>query len=84
MNTPETTQDIPVTQKLTSYQNKLRLNRKYYKEKYDSNKDGFRDREIERNSTRVLNKYHNDPQYKERVKQQALARYYRLKAEKEQ
>ena len=29
-------------------------------------------------------KYHNDPDYKEKKKQQALARYYRLKEQKQQ
>ena len=28
---------------------------------------------------RVKNLYHNNPEYKEKVKQQALARYYQLK-----
>jgi hypothetical protein len=79
-----TTQETPVAPKLTPYQNKLRLNRKYYKAKYDSNKDGFRDAEIERNSQRVKAKYASDPEYRERVKQQALDRYYRLKAQSSQ
>lgn len=77
MNTPETTQ---THQKLTSYQNKLRLNRKYYHRKYE-NDPQFRQAEIDRNSERVLKKYHEDPEYRERVKQQALDRYYRLKAQ---
>jgi hypothetical protein len=77
MNTPETTQ---TPQKLTSYQNKLRLNRKYYHRKYENDPE-FRQAEIDRNSERVLKKYHEDPEYRERVKQQALARYYRLKAQ---
>jgi hypothetical protein len=73
-------QETPVTQKLTSYQNKLRLNRKYYHRKYENDPE-FRQKEIERNSERVLYKYNNDPEYRERVKQQALARYYRLKVQ---
>ena len=77
MNTPETTQ---TPQKLTSYQNKLRLNRKYYHRKYE-NDPQFCQPEIDRNSERILKKYHNDPEYRERVKQQALDRYYRLKAQ---
>ena len=28
---------------------------------------------------RVKNLYHNNPEYREKVKQQALARYYRIK-----
>jgi hypothetical protein len=82
MNTIET--QTPVATKLTPYQNKLRLNRKYYHQKYESNKDGFRDREIQRNGERVKAKYANDPDYKARVIQQAKDRYWRLKAEKEQ
>ena len=31
------------------------------------------------NKNIIQNIYHNDPEYKEKVKQQALARYYRLK-----
>jgi hypothetical protein len=80
MNTQSTDQTTPVSQKLTSYQNKLRLNRKYYHRKYE-NDPQFRQAEIDRNSERVLKKYHEDPEYRERVKQQALARYYRLKAQ---
>jgi hypothetical protein len=49
-----------------------------------SNKDGFRDKEIQRNGERVKNKYANDPAYRDRVIQQAKDRYWKLKAEKEQ
>jgi len=75
MNTQENTQT-----KLTPYQNKLRLNRKYYQQKYDGNINGFRDKEIERNSARVKKAYHENPDVRERMKRQALDRYYRLKA----
>jgi hypothetical protein len=73
-----------VTPKLTSYQNKLRLNRKYYSHKYKNNVNGFRDKEIKRNSERIKSKYANDPSYREQVKQRSLDRYYRLKAQKSQ
>lgn len=69
--------------KLTGYANKLRLNRKYYHQKYE-NDPNFREKEIQRNKERVLEKYANDPEYRERVKQQALDRYYRIKAQKAQ
>lgn len=32
-----------------------------------------------KDNERVKNLYHNNPDYKEKVKQQALARYYKLK-----
>ena len=32
-----------------------------------------------KDNERVKNLYHNNPEYKEKVKQQALARFYRLK-----
>jgi hypothetical protein len=35
-----------------------------------------------RDNERVKNLYHSNPDYKEKVKQQALARYYRLKEAK--
>lgn len=39
-------------------------------------KERIKDRE------RIKNIYHTNPEYKEKVKQQALARYYRLKEAK--
>ena len=35
-----------------------------------------------RDKERVKNLYHSNPEYKEKVKQQALARYYKLKEAK--
>ena len=81
MNTPETT--TQVTPKLTSYQNKLRLNKIYYHKRYDNDAE-FRQKEIDRNSERVKKAYKEDPEVRERMKKQALDRYYRLKALKEQ
>lgn len=68
---------------LTSREKKNICNRRYYMKKYTTDPE-FRQKELDRNSTRVLHKYATDPEYKERVKKTALDRYYRLKAEKEQ
>jgi hypothetical protein len=67
------------TTRLTQYQNKLQLNRKYYQQRYHDNINGFRDKEIERNKTRVLKAYHENPEVRERMKKQALDRYYKMK-----
>ena len=74
------TQEAP---KLTSYQNKLRLNRKYYHQKYNNDPE-FKAKEIQRNCERVRKAYHKNPEIKEKMKQRASDRYYRLKAQKEQ
>jgi hypothetical protein len=71
------------TTRLTPYQNRLKLNRKYYQAKYDGNINGFRDREIQRNKERVKKAYHENPEVRQRMRDNALARYYRLKSEKE-
>jgi hypothetical protein len=39
----------------------------------------WREAEKVRNNDREKAKYNNDPEYKEKVKKNALARYYRLK-----
>jgi hypothetical protein len=65
------------TQKQT-YETQKMLKREYYNNRYD-NEAGFKEKEIERNKILVKNRYHNNPEVKERMKQQALARYYRLK-----
>lgn len=70
-------------QPLTAREKKNICNRRYYKKRYTTDPE-FRQKELDRNSTRVLHKYASDPEYKERVKKTALDRYYRLKAEKEQ
>jgi hypothetical protein len=59
-----------------------RANRKYYNNRY-ANDVNFREAEIQRMSVLVTNKYKNDPVVRERMKANALARYYRLKAEKQ-
>jgi hypothetical protein len=58
-----------------------RANRNYYKRRYD-NDPNFRQNESIRNAKIVMKKYNTDPAYKERMKNNALDRYYRLKAEK--
>ena len=39
----------------------------------------YYEKERIKDNERVKNLYHNNPEYKEKVKQQALARYYKLK-----
>jgi hypothetical protein len=46
---------------------------------YRINHPEWREAEKVRNNNREKAKYNNDPEYKERVKKNALARYYRLK-----
>jgi hypothetical protein len=53
---------------MTSYSTKYRKEHPEYHEK---------EKAIDRE--RIKNIYHNNPEYREKVKQQALARYYRLK-----
>jgi hypothetical protein len=53
---------------MTSYSTKYRREHPEYYEKEKSNDRG-----------RIKNLNHNNPEYREKVKQQALARYYRLK-----
>jgi hypothetical protein len=62
---------------------KKALKRIYYKTRYDE-EPGFREKEIARNIKVVKEKYANCPEYRERIKAQALARYYRLKEQKAQ
>jgi hypothetical protein len=42
----------------------------------------YYEKEKIRDNIRMTAKYHNNPEYKERNKQMALARYYRLKQQK--
>jgi len=65
------------------YQRKLQANLKSYRKRYDNDKE-FHDREIERNRTRIMNEYNNDPEKREYMKQRNLSYYYRKKAEAEQ
>lgn len=43
----------------------------------------YYEKERERDKERVKKYYHSNPEYKEKVKQQSIARYYRLKQIKE-
>ena len=61
---------------------KRRANLRYYKKRY-ANDPNFRQKESERCGKNVMKKYNTDPEVRERMKAQALARYYRIKAEKE-
>ena len=56
---------------MTSYSTKYRKEHPEYYEKEKLN-----DKE------RIKNIYHNNPEYREKVKQRALARYYRIKEQK--
>lgn len=42
----------------------------------------YYEKEKARDNIRMTAKYHNDPEYREKNKQMALARYYRLKQQK--
>jgi len=53
-----------------------------YSTKYRISHPEYYERERERDRERVKQIYQNNPEYREKVKQQALARYYRLKQEK--
>jgi hypothetical protein len=64
------------------YQNKLKTNRKYLYKRYHTDAE-WRESEIERNKKRVGEAYNNNPELRERMKANALERYYRLKAEKQ-
>ncbi len=56
---------------MSSYSTKYRKEHPEYYEK---------EKEIDRERIKII--YHNNPEYREKVKQQALARYYRLKEQK--
>ena len=58
------------------------LKRIYYNSRYAVEPE-FRQREIDRNCIAVKARYNNNPEVKERMKANALARYYRLKQEKQ-
>jgi hypothetical protein len=76
------TQEMHVDYKETSsYQNKLKSNRKYLHKRYHTDAE-WRRSEIERNKKRVGEAYKNDPILREKMKQNAWERYYRLKEEK--
>lgn len=51
--------------------------------KYRALHPEYREKEKLADNARSTAKYHNDPVYREKNKQMALARYYRIKAEKQ-
>jgi hypothetical protein len=53
-----------------------------YSTKYRKEHPEYYEKEKEIDRERIKNIYHNNPEYREKVKQQALARYYRLKEQK--
>jgi hypothetical protein len=55
-----------------------------YMREYRASHPEYVIKENEKTNERLVNKYNSDSDYKERKKQQALARYYRLKQEKQQ
>ncbi len=54
-----------------------------YSTKYRKDHPERREAEKSNDRERIKNIYHNNPEYREKVKQQALARYYKKKQEKE-
>ncbi len=70
------------TEKQRMSEAQKRANRNYYKRRYQSDAS-FREKESIRNAKIVMKKYNENPEVKERMKKNALDRYYRLKAEKE-
>ena len=58
---------------------KRRANRKYYQKRYASDPT-FRQKESKRISANTMNRYNNDLVVREKMKQNALNRYYKLKA----
>lgn len=50
-----------------------------YSTKYRREHPEYHEQEKAKDRERIKNLYHNNPEYREKVKQQALARYYRLK-----
>lgn len=55
-----------------------------YSSIYRLNHPEWREAEKIRNNNREKARYNNDPEYKERVKKNALIRYYKIKELKEQ
>ncbi len=53
-----------------------------YSTKYRKEHPEYYEKEKKIDRERIKNIYHNNPEYREKVKQQALARYYRLKEQK--
>jgi hypothetical protein len=59
---------------------KRRANRRYYQKRYSSDPD-FRDKESRRISDNVMKRYNSNLEVREKMKKNALDRYYRLKAQ---
>jgi hypothetical protein len=53
-----------------------------YSTKYRQEHPEYHEKEKAKDRERIKKLYHDNPEYKEKVKQQALARYYRLKEQK--
>lgn len=53
-----------------------------YSTKYRREHPEYYEKEKSVDRERIKNIYHNNPEYRERTKQQALARYYKLKEQK--
>jgi hypothetical protein len=53
-----------------------------YATKYRKEHPEYYEQERIKDNERVKKLYHNNPEYREKVKQQALARYYKLKEAK--
>ena len=66
---------------ITPYRRMILKNLLYYHNRYDTDPE-FRQREIDRNRRRVKTQYENDPEFREKMKNNARARYQRLKAAK--
>ena len=63
------------------YNTKLASNLRYYHKRYELDKS-FRDAEIERNRKRITEEYKTDPEFRQRMLNNAKAYYYKKKAEK--
>ena len=66
---------------ISPYRRMILKNLIYYHNRYDTDPE-FRQREIDRNRRRVTSQYANDPEFREKMKNNAKARYQRLKAAK--
>jgi hypothetical protein len=82
MDVPNTVTEIPYKE-TSAYQKKRAYDREWLKNKYHTD-EAFRQSELQRSSIRIKQLYSSDPDYRERMKRNALDRYYRLKATKEQ
>lgn len=76
---PEDIQTQPLTTKQKQAISKL----VYYHNRYDNDPE-FRQREIDRNRNRIKKSYAENEELRNKMKANALARYYRLKAQKSQ